>query len=58
MDDDENEKDEAEEMLDLVFNDLEFDEWAAAGMITPTDEIPIFDNGPDTEDDLPAFSIP
>jgi len=52
--DDEEEKNEAEEIIEIV-NDPEFDEWAEMGYIPDTGEIPAIDDR-DTED-LPAVNV-
>ena len=49
----EPEKTEAEELLEMV-NDPEFDEWAEAGLITPTDPALPTVSSHDTDADLPA----
>lgn len=49
----EPEKTEAEEILEII-NDPEFDEWAEAGLINPTDPALPMVSSHDTDADLPA----
>ena len=49
----EPERNEADEILEIV-NDPEFDEWARAGLITPTDPSLPSVSSHDTDADLPS----
>lgn len=49
----EPEKTEADEILEIV-HDSEFDEWAEAGLINPTDPTLPTVSSNDTDTDLPA----
>lgn len=50
-------QEEVDEILEIIFDDDEFDESADAGLIPKTDEMAVIDPDQDTED-LPAITPP